>query len=247
VFHPRPHKIAALALTAFSIAVPAASAHSHKLPHHVARIGTAAMKSDPVAHIATTSDPVAHIATASDPVAHIATTSDPVARIATNGARSCANANTAATHATKSAMRAAVVCLINKQRTERGLPALHEQAQLQRSAQAWTSTMVDQNNFSHGTAFWNRIQATGYDWQTLGENIATGFTTPAEVVTAWMGSPGHCRNILNPNYVSVGTGVLAQPVLSGANGGATWTQDFGRTMSQNAPSTNWAPANAACR
>jgi uncharacterized protein YkwD len=214
VFTPRPHRIAALALAALSIAAPAAGAHSAKKP-----------------------DPVAHIATSSDPVAHIATT----------GSRSCANANTAATNANKSTMRTAVVCLINKQRTARGLPALQEQSQLQRSAQDWTDSMVAQNIFTHGTAFWNRIQATGYDWQTLGENIATGFATPQEVVNAWMGSAGHCRNILDPNYVSVGTGVLPQPILSAANDAATWTQDFGRTMSQNAPSHNWGPADAACR
>jgi len=140
-------------------------------------------------------------------------------------------------------MRKAVVCLVNKQRTARGLPALTEQSQLQRSAQSWTNTMVLQNSFTHGAAFWNRIQAVGYDWQAAGENIATGFATPEEVVNAWMGSTGHCRNILNPQYVSVGTGVLARPVPSAASDAATWTQDFGLTMNQNAPSHNWGPAN----
>jgi uncharacterized protein YkwD len=140
-------------------------------------------------------------------------------------------------------MRTAVVCLVNKQRTARGLPALNEQSQLQRSAQNWTNTMVVQNTFTHGAAFWNRIQAAGYDWQAAGENIATGFATPQDVVNGWMGSTGHCRNILNPQYVSVGTGVLGRPVPSAASDAATWTQDFGLTMNQNAPSHNWGPAN----
>lgn len=234
MFKSRPNRIAAIAIATLSVAAPAASAHSHKLSDPVAHIATAARRTDPVAHIASAHDPVAHIATATDPMAHIATTHS----------RPCPNANTPATRATKKAMRAAVVCLINKQRTARGLPALHEQPQLQRSAQSWTDTMVTQNEFSHGTAFWNRIQATGYDWETLGENIATGFETPEDVVNAWMGSPGHCRNILDPEYVSVGTGVLAQAVASAASGPATWTQDFGRTMSQSAPSGNWGPADS---
>ena len=167
---------------------------------------------------------------------------DPIAHVAAR-AIVCANANTPAISSSKQAMRAAVVCLVNKQRTARGLLALHEQPQLERSAQNWTSTMVLQNIFTHGAAFWNRIQAVGYDWQAAGENIATGFATPQEVVNAWMGSTGHCRNILNPQYVSVGTGVVAQPVLSVASDAATWTQDFGLTMNQNAPSHNWGPAN----
>ena len=73
--------------------------------------------------------------------------------------------------------------------------------------------------------------------------LATGFATPQQVVTAWMASPGHCRNILDPQYASVGTdGVSSLPVLSAASGPATWTQDFGLTMTQNDPSHNWGPA-----
>jgi uncharacterized protein YkwD len=174
----------------------------------------------------------AHSRKAHDPIAHAAITSSP-----------CPNANTAATQANTQAMRAAVVCLINKQRTSRRLPALRAQNQLDRSAQNWTHTMVAQNIFTHGTAFWNRISAVGYDWQVAGENIATGFATPQEVVTAWMASPGHCRNILDPQYASVGTGVSSQPVSSAASAPATWTQDFGLTMSQNFPSHNWGPAD----
>jgi len=143
-------------------------------------------------------------------------------------------------------MRKAVVCLINQQRTSRHLPALLEQPQLERSAQGWTNKMVLQNIFTHGAAFWTRIAAVGYDWQLAGENIATGFSTPQEVVNAWIASPGHCRNILDPQYASVGTGVSALPVHSAASGPATWTQDFGLTMTQDAPSHDWRPADG-CR
>jgi uncharacterized protein YkwD len=170
--------------------------------------------------------------TAPDPIAHMALS-----------ASVCANATTPASRATKAAMRKAVVCLINEQRTEHHLPALREQSQLERSAQGWTNSMVLHNNFSHGGAFWNRIAAAGYNWQAAGENIATGFATPQEVVNAWMSSPGHCRNILDPQYASVGTGVSAHPVGSAASNAGTWTQDFGLSMSQSAPSHNWGPAD----
>ncbi len=174
--------------------------------------------------------------------AHSRKQPDPIAHMAI-GASVCANANTPATQSTKQVMRKAVVCLVNEQRTSRHLPALKEQSQLERSAQGWTNTMVLQNIFTHGTAFWNRISAVGYDWQVAGENIATGYATPQQVVSAWMASPGHCRNILDPDYASVGTGISALPVLSAASGAATWTQDFGLTMTQNDPSHNWGPAD----
>jgi uncharacterized protein YkwD len=205
VFKPpsyRLHRIAAAALpalAALTLAVPAADAHTRRLP---------------------------------DPVAHMAL-----------GSPACANANTPASSANKQAMRTAVVCLINQQRTERELPALREQSQLERSAQSWTATMVLHNTFTHGTDFSKRISAVGYDWSTAGENIATGFATPQKVVNAWMASPDHCRNILDPQYSSVGTGILDSAVKSAASAGATWTQDFGSTMLQSEPSHNWGPAD----
>lgn len=140
-------------------------------------------------------------------------------------------------------MRAAVVCLINKQRAKFSLPVLSESSQLDSSAQSWTDLMVAQNIFTHGSEFWNRISQVGYDWSNVGENIATGFATPQSVVTAWMASPDHCKNILSPVYANVGTGVNPNPVQVAATADSTWTQDFGLLMSANQPSSNSAPAN----
>ena len=62
-------------------------------------------------------------------------------------------------------MRSAVLCLVNRERTTRGLPALAVSGQLNRSAQGWTGTMVRTGRFTHGSgdAFAKRISATGYD------------------------------------------------------------------------------------
>jgi uncharacterized protein YkwD len=155
----------------------------------------------------------------------------------------CANANTPATGASLDAMRAAVVCLINQQRNAHGLPSLKVSPRLNRSAQSWNQAMVADGNFTHGNNFAGRISAVGYDWQIAGENIATGFTTPESVVAAWMASPDHCRNILDPSFRDVGTGVTAAAVGSWASQPSTWTQDFGLLMSQNAPSGNTGPQN----
>jgi uncharacterized protein YkwD len=138
-------------------------------------------------------------------------------------------------------MRSAVVCLINQQRARRHLPALHISQELNRSAQGWTNTMVDTAQFTHGSNFASRISAAGYSWASAGENIATGFQTPWEVVKAWMGSPDHCHNILDPTFSDVGTGLSNHPL--GQYGPSTWTQDFGLWMGRSAPSGDHGPQN----
>jgi uncharacterized protein YkwD len=156
----------------------------------------------------------------------------------------CPDAHVDITQAQPDQMRLAVLCLINEQRTAHGLPRLTPSAKLDRSAQGWTDSMVDSDEFTHGDAFMDRISATGFDWTTVGENIATGYETPASVVRAWMRSPGHCANILDPAYREVGTGVSARRIPRASTELGTWTQDFGRLMGQPALSANDGPANA---
>ena len=161
--------------------------------------------------------------------------------------RPCANASVAIAHSTPAKLQRAVVCLINRQRTERGLPKLVASRKLDRSAQRWTNTMVGGDDFSHGVAFMDRISAVGFNWENVAENIATGYPTPAAVVHAWMRSPGHCANILNPIYREVGTGVDNGRIRGSSTTAGTWTQDFGRRMGQRALSGNFGPAEGCYR
>jgi uncharacterized protein YkwD len=158
-------------------------------------------------------------------------------------ASGCANANAIVGRAPVKVLRSAVVCLVNQQRTSRHLPPLRASLLLDHSAQNWTNAMVSSDVFSHGTNFAARITAVGYVWRSAGENIATGFQTPAGVVRAWMASTGHCQNILNPTYANVGTGVTRRQVRGWASGAGTWTQDFALSMYKSPPSANWAPAD----
>jgi len=154
----------------------------------------------------------------------------------------CRYAHSPVGAASRPQLQEAVVCLINQQRTHRHLPRLHENQRLNRSAQGWTDVMVRQDDFSHGADFSARISAVGFDWSMAGENIASGFMTPAAVVRGWMGSADHCRNILTPSFADVGTGVKARGLADNHRGG-TWTQDFGLSMGAHAPSGNWGPAD----
>jgi uncharacterized protein YkwD len=153
--------------------------------------------------------------------------------------RGCADAHKRITTVHRPALQRAVVCLINQRRRQFGLPGLHADQRLNRSAQGWTNTMVRFRDFSHGSDFAARISAVGFRWSNAGENIATGYRTPTSVVRAWMASTGHCQNILSPVYRQVGTGVSVRGIASAAG---TWTQDFGLWMGERDPSGRWAPA-----
>lgn len=160
---------------------------------------------------------------------------------ATAYGRGCAGAHTPIVGTSRPALKRAVVCLINEQRRSHRLPGLRASNRLNRSAQGWTNVMVTHRDFTHGADFAARISAVGFNWSSVGENIATGFETPAAVVRAWMASTGHCQNILNPTYRFVGTGV-DQGTAGAGDGPGTWTQDFGLLMGERPASGNWGPA-----
>lgn len=150
----------------------------------------------------------------------------------------CANATTGPTSANTAAMRTAVLCLVNQQRTQRGLVPLVANAQLTAAAQGHSDDMVAKRYFSHtsadGRTFAQRISAagylTGYRSYSIGENIAWGSGsrgTPQQIVTSWMGSAGHRANILSTSFRDSGIGVTAGVPVSGLSGGGTYTHDFG--------------------
>lgn len=82
--------------------------------------------------------------------------------------------------------------------------------------------MQEQGYFSHtgqdGSSPGNRISRTGYTFRTWGENIARGQSDAAAVMAAWMSSPGHCRNIMNPSFTEIGVALR--------NPGRYWVQKF---------------------
>jgi len=103
-----------------------------------------------------------------------------------------------------------VVELTNQERAKNGLAPLKENAELNYAADEYAELMSDRGVLSHtgpdGSQPWDRAKAVGYEAQTMGENIAAGQKTPEQVVAAWMNSPGHRANILNPKYTEIGVG-----------------------------------------
>jgi uncharacterized protein YkwD/stress response protein SCP2 len=120
-----------------------------------------------------------------------------------------------------------VVSLTNAERAGAGLAPLVTDARLTAAAQAHSADMVARDFYSHttpeGREPWDRAAAAGATHRGIGENIACGQRTPAEVVQGWMNSPGHRANILKPEFTHIGIGYA-----TGSRAGTYWTQLFGR-------------------
>lgn len=64
------------------------------------------------------------------------------------------------------------------------------------------------HNSPAGRDPWSFITASGYSYLYAGENLARDFADSNGVVTAWMNSPTHRENLLNPKYKEVGFAVV---------------------------------------
>lgn len=121
-----------------------------------------------------------------------------------------------------------VLRLVNEERCSLGLVPLALNNQLNAAALVHSRDMANRNFFDHtgsdGRNAGQRITRAGYPWTMWAENIAAGYTTPEAVHTAWMNSPGHRSNILNPNVREMG---LAKAYNSRSYYGTYWTQVFG--------------------
>ncbi|MGW7400778.1 sigma-70 family RNA polymerase sigma factor [Streptomyces cyaneofuscatus] len=118
-----------------------------------------------------------------------------------------------------------VLQIVNTERAKEGCGPVTSNDLLATAAQRHSADMASRDYFSHtspdGTDPGDRITAAGYRWSTYGENIAKGQRTPADVMRAWMDSPGHRANILNCSFKEMGIGKVD------SGGGPVWTQKFG--------------------
>jgi len=110
-------------------------------------------------------------------------------------------------------------------------PALTWHNALAQAATGHSQDMSAHNFFSHtgsnGSTLSQRVDAAGYAWSALGENIAAGQTTINEVVDGWIASDGHCANIMNAGFVHIGVACVP--------GTASTTYRTYRTMNLGRP------------
>ncbi len=133
----------------------------------------------------------------------------------TGGSSSTGNSGTSGTQTSSmNSDEKEVFDLINKQRTNNGLPALKNDSEVQRIARIKAQDMVDNNYFSHnsptyGSPF-DMMKSFKVSYKTAGENIAAN-SSNSSAVTAWMNSSGHKANILNSSFNYTGIGVVSSP------------------------------------
>ncbi|PKM67551.1 MAG: hypothetical protein CVU95_07520 [Firmicutes bacterium HGW-Firmicutes-2] len=118
-----------------------------------------------------------------------------------------------------------VLRLINIEREKAGLRKLVMDAKLEKAAYFKSNDMLINDYFEHVSpvhgGMVDIVAMHGVPYRHLAENIASGYTTAKKVVDGWMASPGHRRNILNPNLNKIGIGVVARN-----EHGYLWTQLF---------------------
>ncbi|WP_426204352.1 CAP domain-containing protein [Pseudomonas sp. TWP3-1] len=96
------------------------------------------------------------------------------------------------------------------------------------AAESHSRAMANNNFFDHkdrdGRTPGDRAELAGYSGQLVGENIAAGQDTVRKVVDGWLASPGHCANLMNPQYRELGAAYATDPK---SDAGIYWTAMFG--------------------
>jgi uncharacterized YkwD family protein len=113
---------------------------------------------------------------------------------------------------------------VNSERAQAGLAPLEIDYRLVRTARAKSQDMIDNGYFDHqspvlGSPF-DQMQNAGISYRFAGENIA-GNNSVSQAMQAWINSPGHRANILNPDFTRIGIGVV-----DGGPDGKMLTQHF---------------------
>jgi uncharacterized protein YkwD len=138
----------------------------------------------------------------------------------------------------RASMESAVLNIINKTRSERGLRTLSLQKDLEAAAIGHSRQMLADDYFSHysagGASFAERLRVAGYGRSgcsscSVGEVIGwgKGAGTAQAIFSAWMGSSGHRTVILDKRWRDIGIG-CAQGSFGGMSDTLMYTVDFGR-------------------
>ena len=126
-----------------------------------------------------------------------------------------------------------VLGLVNAERRSRGLAALRFSAPLAEAARLHAREMAEGGYFEHDSlertsrglvkaCDWSeRVLRFAPDAAHIAENLAAGAETALEVVSGWMTSPEHRRNVLDPRFRAGGVGYWP-----GGRSGYCWVADF---------------------
>jgi uncharacterized protein YkwD len=107
--------------------------------------------------------------------------------------------------------------LVNRTRTAprrcgdtefKSAPPLEPSTELEKAAAVQAKDMAMRGSLSHtgqqGSTPGDRVTQAGYAWAAVGENIAGGQREAQGALQSWLASPGHCANLMNPQYTEMG-------------------------------------------
>jgi uncharacterized protein YkwD len=104
-------------------------------------------------------------------------------------------------------------------------------APLAQAAARHATDMARSGTLSHtgsdGRDMDERVEAAGYAWSTVGENVAGGPNTVQAVMAGWQKSEGHCANLMNPAFRDVG--VACVPAVQRRPFDTYWAMSLGRS------------------
>jgi uncharacterized protein YkwD len=121
---------------------------------------------------------------------------------------------------------------VNKIREENNLNQLVKSPELQKAAKLKTIDMANNNYFAHISPTnhkWSDfIKDEGYNYIYAGENLAKDYDNSSEIISAWIESPTHRENILNPEFVD--TGIAVNFSRTNLGSGILVAQEFGKKI-----------------
>jgi uncharacterized protein YkwD len=116
----------------------------------------------------------------------------------------------------------AVITAMNRERAAHGLGPLRANQQLTLAAEDRIGDMFAKHYFNHvapdGLQPFVWAERRGYDYTTIGENLATGYRGAESVVDGWMHSPGHRANILGRDFDEVGVAIASDSPVANYRG-----------------------------
>ena len=127
----------------------------------------------------------------------------------------------------------AVACLVNWARAQDRRSRLVSRSSLRVAAALKGERVASCGQFSHtpcGAAVTSGVQASGYRYSLFGENLYAGTwgqVSARDVVLAWLESPPHRANLLNPKFRDLGAAAVRAPGLLGDSDAVVWTATFG--------------------
>lgn len=153
---------------------------------------------------------------------------DANAQTSENNASGSSAQNPQSSSAPAKSLQQDILDRVNQERSKTGAAPLKLNAKLSAAAQKQAQNLMDTGIFSHtidGKNVGDRATAAGYNWGRIGENIAEGQRSAADVMQSWMNSEGHRKNILNAEFQELGVGYTED-----SEGSTYWVQVFGTPL-----------------